>query len=142
MFSFLVGFWCFWDFEMFFDWIFSGFQAMVLPQSCGNFYGKSRLSAEKRQLYFLWFSERSRHLVGTDVKEILEIPCQCWILQNSFSFLITRRSRGGLPSPQPNRKQSNGLLFSLSSGYESEETWKNPISLANVASRLTLSALH
>ena len=97
MFSFLVGFWCFWDFEMFFDWIFSGFQAMVLPQSCGNFYGKSRLSAEKRQLYFLWFSERSRHLIGTDVKEILEIPCQCWILQNSFSFLITRRSRGSNP---------------------------------------------
>ena len=52
---------------------------MVLPQNCGKFYGKSRLSAEKRQLYFVLFLERSRHLVGTDVKEILETPCQRWI---------------------------------------------------------------
>ena len=82
---------------MVFTWIFLGFWAMVLSQSYGNFYGKSHWSAEKRQIYFVLFSERSRHLVGTDVKEILEIPCQCWIFRDSFPFLITRRSRGSNP---------------------------------------------
>ena len=82
---------------MFFAWIFLGFQAMVLPQSCGKFYGKSRLISENATVIYFVFLNGSRHLVGTDVKEILEIPCQCWIFQDSFSFLITRRSRGSNP---------------------------------------------
>ena len=111
---------------------------MVLPQSCGNFYGKSRLSAEKRQLYFLWFSERSRHLIGTDVKEILEIPCQCWILQNSFSFLITRRSRGSNPvSATKSKAVHMDCFFRCHRVMSPKKRGKNPISLANVASRLT-----
>ena len=82
---------------MFFAWIFLGFQAMVLPQSCGNFYGKSRLNSENATVIYFGFLNGSRHLVGTDVKEILEIPYQCWLFQDSFSFLITRRSRGSNP---------------------------------------------
>ena len=75
---------------------------MVLPQICGKFYGKSRLNSENAIVAYSWFLEESRHLVGTDVKEILEIPCQCWIFQGSFPFLITRRSRGSNPAGQNN----------------------------------------
>ena len=88
---------------MFFAWIFLGFQAMVLPQSCGNFYGKSRLNSENATVIYFGFLNGSRHLVGTDVKEILEIPYQCWLFQDSFPFLITRRSRGSNPVSATNQ---------------------------------------
>ena len=70
---------------------------MILPKTCGNFYGKSRLNSENATVIYFGFLNGSRHLVGTDVKEILEIPYQCWLFQDSFSFLITRRSRGSNP---------------------------------------------
>ena len=85
---------------------------MVLPQSCGNFYEKSRLNSENATVIYFGFLNGSRHLVGTDVKKILEIPCPCWIFQDSFPFLITRRSRGSNPvSATKNESSPFGLLF-------------------------------
>ena len=77
---------------------------MVLPKSCGNFYGKSRLISENATVIYFGVLNGSRHLVGTDFKEILKITCQCWFFKDSFPFLITRRSRGSNPVSATKKK--------------------------------------
>ena len=76
------------------------------------------LNFRKCHCYLFCFLNGSRHLVGTDIKEILEIPCQCWLFQDSFPFLITRRSRGSNPVSATRTESSpNGLLFSFLKRY-------------------------
>ncbi|MBO5047194.1 MAG: hypothetical protein J6D19_02165 [Clostridia bacterium] len=100
-----VGFWefCFFS-KLFFDLL--GRLAYGVVSFLEKVMGKSRFYGNKINLFLFCFWAGSRHLVGVDVKEILEISCQYWIFRHSFPFLITRRSYGSNPASATKNESS------------------------------------